>query len=92
MKKTIYRIANYFLSKQWVLSIVMLFLSDDKKEKIHIAKLRAELSFWGHDTSDMTDEEIKEGTKAVAEMMIKFGFTADELLSAITGFKQSNKK
>lgn len=92
MKKTIYQITNYFLNKQWILSIVMLFLSDDKKEKIYIAKLRAELAFWGHDTSNMTDEEIKEGIKAVAEMMVKFSFTADELISAISGFAIECKK
>ena len=30
----------------------------EKKERIYIAKLRANLAFFGHDTSDMTDEEF----------------------------------
>jgi hypothetical protein len=63
MKNILYRIANYFLNKQYVLNIVMCFLSEEKKERIYIVRLRAELAFWGHDTSKMTDEEIKAGVK-----------------------------
>ena len=55
------KLLNYLLNKQWILRIVMCFLSDGKKEQIYIARFRAELAFWGHDVSDMTDEEIKEG-------------------------------
>lgn len=47
-------------------------------EQIYIAKLRAEFIFMGHDTSDMTDEEIKEGVKNVADKIGQFRATAEE--------------
>ena len=78
----IYKIANYFLNKQWILSIVMCFLSEDEKEKIYIARFRAEFIFWEHDISDMTDEEIKDGIKNIAKAIGSFGATAKESAKA----------
>jgi len=76
------RILNYLLNKQWILSIVMCFLSEGKKEQIYIARLRAEFIFFGHDISDMTDEEIKEGIKNIANKIGQFGATAEEAAKA----------
>ena len=73
---------NYLLNKQWILLIAMRFLSEGKKEQIYIARLRAELAFWGHDVSDMTDEEIKEGILKMGEMVAKCGMTTDEVAEA----------
>lgn len=67
------RFLNYLLNKQWILHIVMCFLSEGKKEGIYIAKLRAELALWGYDTSEMTDKEIKEGVFKVSEVASKCG-------------------
>ncbi len=78
---------NYLLNKQWVLSIVMRFLSDDKKERIYIARLRAELAYWGHDVSDMTDEEIKDGHLKVGEISKQCGVAAQELAKVLTAMK-----
>jgi hypothetical protein len=75
--------ANYLLRKQWILRIVMRFLSVEKQERIVIAKFRAELAFFGHDTSDMTDEEIKEAMVKVGEMISKIGFTTEEITGAM---------
>jgi len=77
------RILNYLLNKQWILSIVMCFLSDGKKEQIYIARFRAELVFDGHDVSDMTDEEIKEGIKNIANKIGQFGATVEESAKAV---------
>lgn len=74
---------NYLLNKQWILSIVMCFLSEGKKEQIYISRFRAELEFWGHDVSDMTDEEIKEGMKNVAKTIGSFGATKEEAAKAL---------
>jgi hypothetical protein len=74
---------NYLLNKQWILRIVIRFLSVEKQERIIIAKFRAELAFWGHDTSDMTDEEIKEAIVKVSEMISKIGFTTKEMTDAM---------
>ncbi len=78
MKKTLYRIANYFLNKQWVLHIVMRFLSEEKKQKIAIESIRQNFMLFGHDCSNMTDEEIKEGVRNVAKNIGSFGATTEE--------------
>lgn len=75
--------ANYLLRKQWILRIVMCCLSKEKQERIIIAEFRAELAFFGHDTSDMTDEEIKEAIVKVGEMISKIGFTTEEITIAM---------
>ena len=75
--------ANYLLRKQWILRLVMRFLSVEKQERIIIAKFRAELAFWGKDTSDMTDEEIKEAIVKVGEVISKIGFTTKEMTDAM---------
>ena len=70
---------NYLLRKQWILRIIMRFFSVEKRERIVIAKFRAELAFFGLDTSDMTDEEIKEAAVKVGEMISKIGLTTKEI-------------
>ena len=77
------RFLNYLLNKQWILRIVMRFLSEEKKERIYIARLRAELAFWGYDTSEMTDDEIKDGLMKVKEVSIKCGVTKQELAEVL---------
>jgi len=84
MKNILYRIANHFLNKQYVLHIVMRFLSEGKQEKILIEKLRAHLAFFGHDTSNMTDEEVKQGVNRASELIRKTGLTADECANALS--------
>ena len=74
---------NYLLRKQWILRIVMRFLSVEKQERIVIAKFRAELAFFGHDTSNMTDDEIKEAMVKVGEMISNIGFTTEEITDAM---------
>ncbi len=76
------QLLNYLLNKQWILSIVMCFLSEEKKEQIYIARIRAEFMFWGHDVSDMTDKEVKEGMRNVAKTISSFGATVEEAAKA----------
>ena len=83
MKKLI----NYLLNKEWILNIVILFFSDYQKERIAIEKFRNELTLFGHDISDMTDEEIKEGITKVGDLMRRVGFTAIEAANALRGIK-----
>jgi len=73
---------NYLLNKRWALRFVMLFLNDRKKEQIYIARFRAEMALWGHDISDMTDAEIKEGIYKMGEMVSKCGMTTNEIAQA----------
>ncbi len=71
--------ANYLLRKEWILRIVMYFLSEEKQERIIIAKIREEFILFGKDISDMSDDEIKEGIIKVGNVMSKLGFTVDEV-------------
>lgn len=75
--------ANYLLRKQWILRIVMRFLSVEKQERIVIAKFRAELAFFGYNTSNMTDEEITDSMVKVGEMISKIGFTTEEITDSM---------
>jgi transaldolase len=68
----------------------MHFLSDEKKERIYIARFRAELAFWGHDTSNMTDEEIKEGINKFSEMVSVCGMTSDEVADSLKALANIN--
>jgi hypothetical protein len=77
------RFLNYLLNKQWILHIVMRFLSEKKKEKIAIESIRQNFILFGHDCSDMTDEEIKEGVKNVAKTIGSFGVTSEEAAKAL---------
>ena len=77
------RFLNYLLNKQWILHIVMCFLSEEKKERISISRLRAELSLWGYDTSKMTDDEIKDGLMKVNEVSTQCGVTKKELAEVL---------
>ena len=84
------RLLNYLLNKRWILSFVMLFLSESKKERIYIARFKAELSFFGFDVSDMTDEEIKEGRKLKMEMVSACGMSTNEVEQAMKAMASLN--
>lgn len=83
MKNTIHKIANHLLNKQWVLHIVMRFLSAEKREKIMIESIRQNFAIFGHDCSNMTDEEIKEGMSNIGKTIGSFGATTEEATRAL---------
>jgi len=58
-------------------------LNEEKQEKILIEQLRSELAFFGHDTTNMSDEEIKQGVKYLAKVMGSFGVTANEAANSL---------
>ena len=77
------KILNYFLNKKWILSIIMRFLSEEKKEKIQIEILRNELIFFGYDISNLSDAEIKKVVETFAKAIGSFGATIDEAAKAL---------
>ncbi len=77
------KVLNYFLNKKWILSIVMRFLSEEKKEKIQIEILRNEFVFFGYNTSHLSDAEIKEGVANFSNTIGSFGATIDEAEKAL---------
>jgi len=84
-------ILNYFLNKEWILNIVMLFLSDETKERIYIAKLRAEMLFWGHDLSNMSDKEIKQGASDMTKHIQCMGITVEQATKAFMQLGKASK-
>lgn len=65
-------------------------LSKEEKERFELAQLRANFMFFGHDLSDMTDEEIKEGVKNVAKAFSNFGFETKEAAKAIEVMRKTS--
>lgn len=86
------KILNYLLNRSFILSFIMIFISDAKKEKIYIESIRSELSLHGHNVYEMTDEEIKEGMKRAREVIINSGFTVSELAKAANMMGKLSKK
>lgn len=78
---------NYLLNIPWILSIVMLFLSEQTKERILIARLRCHFAFFGHDTSHMTDQEIKQGLLLVSKKLAYVGLSAKQAGEAFIKMK-----
>lgn len=60
-----------FLEKEW--------LTEEQQERLSIARLRAHLAFFGHDVSDMTDDEIKEGMINMGKLMSQTGLSLEEV-------------
>lgn len=58
-------------------------LTPEQKEKEYIDRFRAEMMFWGHNTSQLTDDEIKEGIQRTADIITKTGFTVDDITKAM---------
>lgn len=57
-------------------------LSEKEQEKISILGLRACFNFFGFDTTDMSDDEIKQGVNDLSKCLGKTGCTAQELVEA----------
>ncbi|WP_438423111.1 hypothetical protein [Aquimarina macrocephali] len=81
-EKGLYNVINYFLNKKWISRIVIRFLSEEKKERILIESMRDQLAFFGNDTTNITDEEIKEGIKRIPKAIGSFGATLEEAATA----------
>lgn len=56
----------------------------NKKKRKCIDNIRREMLFFGHDVSDMTDEEIEEGAIAVAAIIVNFGSSARAAAEALS--------
>lgn len=57
-------------------------LSKHEQEKVSILELRACFKFFGFDTTDMSDDEIKKGVNDLSKCLAKTGCTAQELVDA----------
>lgn len=55
-------------------------LNKNEQEKISILELRACIKFFGFDTSDMSDDEIKQGANDLSKCLSKTGCTTQELV------------
>lgn len=55
----------------------------ERNRKRVIASLRAELAFWGIDTSDMSDEEIERRVVEAGKLLAKTGVSAAEAAAGL---------
>lgn len=83
---------SYLFRNKWFSKVIFSFLSKEKQERIIITRLREEFELFGLDTSDLSDEDIKEGMGKVGEVMSKIGFTMDEVGQALQGIAQIMNK
>lgn len=56
------------------------FLNKEEQEKILLLELRSAFKFFGFNTSDMSDEDIKRGADEMSRVMLKAGLTKDEAI------------
>ena len=54
------------------------FTAEEIERKLTIAKIRSHLSFFGHDTSNMTDEEVEQGVTELGKAIGKTGITCEQ--------------
>jgi hypothetical protein len=87
MKNTI----NWILNRRIIKPIVIARMNEDQKERYYMMQLRAHMAFFGHDISDMTDDEIKEGTNRMSKVMSSTGVTLDQAGQALKLMSQSIK-
>jgi len=60
------------------MKIVLLFLTDEQKEKYYIIQIRSHLSICGHNMENYSDDQIKASGYKIADNIGTFGCTADE--------------
>ncbi len=64
------------------------FLDETGQERFYIAMLRAQLAFFGQDTSHMSDEDIKKGTLEAGRLIAITGVTCEEVHQSLSLFYQ----
>ena len=84
------RLANYLLRNDRILSFVLMFCSNEKKELVYIKKFKSEFKIFGHNIDNHTDDEIKEGLKAFGLLSKEMGLTYDQVTQAIKSTAQFN--
>jgi len=73
---------------KFIYNIIMLFLSEEKKEQVYIAQLKHEMLLGGYDISHMTDQQIKDGMNNARTVFSSTGLTLEEACNA---FKMTSK-
>ncbi|MBC7382810.1 MAG: hypothetical protein H7296_07410 [Bacteroidia bacterium] len=61
-------------------------LTDTEKEKLSLLELRNCFKFFGFDTSDITDDQIKQGCDEFSKCLAKTRSTAQELIEVSNSF------
>ena len=85
------RAINWILNRRIIKPVVIACMNDKQKERYYILQLRAHMAFFGHDVSDMTDDEIKDGYDRVRQLMHATGLTANEAGQALRGLSEAFK-
>lgn len=59
-----------------------------RQRKRAIARIRRELSFWGVDTDDLTDDEIEERVVGFQQIVAKCGVSTQDAANALSAISQ----
>jgi len=81
-------IIKYYIYKFFGVRALRLFLTEAQYEKLMIYQLRNHLAFFGCDVSDLTDEQIKEGTDRMARVIAQAGIAAQEATDGLRAFNK----
>ena len=73
-----------YLEKVW--------LTDEQKERVAIYRIRATLQSFGHDVSEMTDDDIRNGSRSMASVLSKAGLSVDEMGDLLRTFASLSKQ
>lgn len=57
-------------------------LTKNEQEKIFLIEIKATFKFFGFDTSEMSDDDIKKGVNDLCKCLSKTGSTAQELVES----------
>ncbi len=49
-------------------------------------QVRREMAWWGHDLSDMTDEEMAEGARRMVNVAAEYGVSVEDAAKAMKAF------
>ena len=74
--------------KWWLIlkfpSLESKWLTDEQQERLAIYRLRRDFKFFGYDTADMSDDQIKEAVIKVSDAASKWGLSIKEVSQAFT--------
>lgn len=59
------------------------------RKKRAIARIRREMAWWGHDMSNMSDEEIEAGVICFSKAVVQVGVTASEMAKGLTAISRA---
>ncbi len=70
--------------KKWIQCYRLGVPFSTTEEQLTLLRIRAHLLFFGHDTADLSDEQIIQGLTRVGEIISKCGVTTEEATARLS--------